>query len=130
MPKYDPSSDKRVVVGVRVVTHTLGAWPNGIMSDNHWSIFLILAGATASVQANMTAEGDDPTGKLIWSDRKYIDSKSSIKFWDYPTVSGVTVKKIHELIYGYKRNYYDMSGGGSGCRWWWDVLYIEPIPVY
>jgi len=54
--------DNRIVDKARVVVHTSGAWPSGTMSDNHWSIYLILANNGGSVRMNMRAEFDDPTG--------------------------------------------------------------------
>ena len=113
------SNDNRAVVGARVVVHTPGGYPNSPMSDNHWSIYLLLSGGQASVQMNMTAEYGDPTGTLQWKPVQYSVSRSSVRYWDFPIISGVTVKSIYALVMSYGRNNYDMSGGGSGCRWWW-----------
>lgn len=109
--------DKRTVDKVRVVVHTLGAWPNGTMSDNHWSIYLLLTNST-SVRMNMRAELDDPTGHLEWSSLNYTLTNSAITHWDYQAKAGTTVRAIFHLIYQKHREKFTMSGGGSGCRWW------------
>ena len=114
----DFSKDARPVENARVVVHTLGAWPNGTMSDNHWSIYLILKNNAASVRINMRAELNDPKGILDWSNLGYILSTSAINHWDYSFNSGVTVAKVYNIIMGNHRDQYTMSGGGSGCRWW------------
>lgn len=112
-------NDNRIVDKVRVVVHTTGAWPNGRMSDNHWSIFLILANGEGSVRMNMWAAIDDPTGHLEWSPSlAYTTSNSAITNWDYKTVSAISVKKIYTVVMDNGRDKYDMSGGGSGCRYW------------
>ena len=110
------TNDTRVVTTVRVVVHTTGPWPNG-MSDNHWSIFLLLA-ENISVRMNMTAELNDPTGFLKWTTLNYVLTQSAIEHWDFKTASNVTVSDIYRLVTGNHRDEYKMSGGGSGCRWW------------
>lgn len=118
MSNQPPYNDTRDVSAVRVVVHTTGQYPNSPMSDNHWSIYLLLSGQS-SVRMNMTAEYDDPTGTLSWRSLGYALTNSSIQNWDFQTASGVTVKHIYNLVMSQGRNNYDMSGGGSGCRWWW-----------
>ena len=109
-------NDKRIIDKVRVVVHTTGPWPNG-MSDNHWSIYLLLANDT-SVRMNMRASLDDPTGHLEWTSLSYALTNSAISHWDYQAKAGITVGAIHRLIYQKRRDKYTMSGGGSGCCWW------------
>ena len=47
--------DRRVVTQARVVVHTTGPLsPNTLMSDNHWSIYLLLTGG-GSLRLNMRA---------------------------------------------------------------------------
>ncbi len=112
-------TDGRTVERVRVVVHTLGAWPNGTMSDNHWSIYLILANNGGSVRMNMKAELDDPKGTLEWSTNlAYTLTNSAIEHWDYMVNPGVTVANMYGLVIGKGRDQYSMSGGGSGCRFW------------
>lgn len=109
----DPSS----VSLVRVVVHTLGAaGPN--TSDDYWSIYLIHSDGITSTRVNMRAEFDDPTGILQWTKHDYTQTTSAIQSWDWPAAAGVTVAAVAQLIYGLGRDRYEMSGGGSGCRWW------------
>ena len=115
----DLHNDTRSVQGVRVVVHSSGIWPNGNMSDNHWSIYLLLQDNDSSVRMNMRAESNNPRGILEWSPNlAYTLTASAIKHWDYSFKSGVTVAKVYNLIMGNRRDQYRMSGGGSGCRWW------------
>ena len=110
--------DTRPVKVARVIVHTIGAWTSGTMSDNHWSIYLLLDNYK-SVRMNMRAEVGDPKGILEWSPTlAYVLSASAIQHWDYPVNSGVTVADVYKLIMGLRRDQYMMSGGGSGCRWW------------
>ncbi len=112
-------NDGRTVESVRVVVHTLGPWPNGTMSDNHWSIYLILAKNDGSVRMNMRAELDNPRGTLEWSPNlPYTKTSSAIKYWDYTVNPGVKVANVYELVMVNGRNQYSMSAGGSGCRDW------------
>lgn len=103
---------------LRVVVHTMGpATPT--MSDNHWSIYLVAPNAAGSVRINMMApEYGDPTGILVWSQHQYTVTTSAIKHWDYSVEPNVKVGHIADLIIRLRRDQYDMSGGGSGCRWW------------
>ena len=115
----DLRNDARPVKSFRVVVHTLGAWPNRIMSDNHWSIYLLLKDNDRSVHMDMIAESDSPKGILEWSpDLAYTLPHSAIQHWDYSFKSGVTVAKVYNLIMEKHRDQYSISGGGSGCRWW------------
>lgn len=78
---------------MRIVVHEEGdAWQNG-MSDNHWSIFLVLAGNQGSVRMNMSATAEDTTGNLYWSAFGYAISNSAITHWDLPTTGPVTSPK-------------------------------------
>lgn len=114
----DLPNDARAVITARVIIHNTERWPNGVMCDNHWSIYLILKDKPQSVRMNMTKELDDPTWKLIWTDNDYVMSTSRIDIWDYSLKSGVTVATLYNLIMKNQRNQYTMSAGGSGCRWW------------
>lgn len=111
--------DERVVEGVRVVVHTTG-WlgPGTPMSDNHWSIYLILAGNEGSVRLNMRANYGERDGIFECLSLPYTVAKSALKYWDYQLRGNITVDHIYRLIVGYRRDQYRMSGGGSGCRFW------------
>lgn len=108
--------DQRVVQYVRVVVHTLGpAGPS--ISDNHWSIYLLLANNN-SVRINMTAEPGFIDGTLKWTQQSYLLTTSAIRYWEFPVSQGVQFRHIANLIHQLGRQRYDMSGGGSGCRYW------------
>lgn len=110
-------ADSTPVTYVRVVVHTLGvAGPN--TSDNHWSIYLLHPDGVSSTRINMRAEFDDPTGILEWTKHGYIQTTSAIRYWDFPVAAGVTVLYFARVVYQLRRDRYEMSGGGSGCRWW------------
>lgn len=119
-PSLSPQTvqtDPATVTYVRVVVHTLGAaGPN--TSDNHWSVYLIHPNGLSSTRVNMMAVFDDPTGILDWTKHSYIQTTSAIAYWDFPVAPGVTVSSVADLIYSLGRHRYEMSGGGSGCRWW------------
>jgi hypothetical protein len=66
----------------------------------------------------MRAEFDDPTGILEWTKDGYTQTTSAIRYWDFPVAAGVTVLFFARVIYQLRRDRYEMSGGGSGCRWW------------
>ena len=105
---------------VRVVAHTAGPMgPNTPMSENHWSIYLLLADDGGSVRMNMRADPGNTTGRLEWSILAYTHSTSALRYWDFLVVPNITVAYIAGLILNYGRDRYWMSGGGSGCRYWW-----------
>ena len=113
------AKDSRIVEAISVVVYTTGRWPNGRMSDNHWSFYFLIANGKGSVRMNMTAEPNDPTGNLQWSPSlPYRISNTAIRNWYYETVKRVSVKMIHALVIGNRRDQYNMSGGGSDCRYW------------
>ena len=109
-------NDTRRVKTIRVVVHTEGA-AGPTISDNHWSIYLLLHGG-GSVRINMRAERGYVNGILDWEENSYTLTNSALRHWDYPVTGNVTVRDIARLLYGAKRHQYDMSGGGSGCRYW------------
>lgn len=111
------SLDQRLVSIVRVVVHTLG--PAGpTISDNHWSIYLLLGNDQGSVRINMRAEPGYLNGILEWTRQQYLLTQSAINHWDYPVAQGVQVCHIAHLVYSLGRQRYDISGRGSGCRYW------------
>jgi hypothetical protein len=101
----------RAVTHLRVVVHDSGNY------ENHWSFFLILDPRT-SVRINMRAEPGYITGELAITDHDFIMSNSAISAWDFATVQGTTVAHFVGLLYQNRRELYNMSGGGSGCRYW------------
>ncbi|EXJ82361.1 hypothetical protein A1O3_06174 [Capronia epimyces CBS 606.96] len=70
------------------------------------------------MRVNMTAETGYIIGILEWKELQYILTTSSLRHWDYPVLGNVRVCNIAWLLHETKRNQYDMSGGGSGCRYW------------
>ncbi|KAJ5330135.1 hypothetical protein N7452_010525 [Penicillium brevicompactum] len=110
-------ADTTLVTHVRVVVHTLGAaGPN--TSDNHWSIYLLHPDGISSTRINMKAVFDNTTGILEWTRHGYTQTTSAVNHWDFPVAAGVTVLFFARLLYHLRRDRYQMSGGGSGCRWW------------
>lgn len=123
----DPRNDNRLVRRARVVVHTTGRLgPQTPMSDNHWSIYLILAHNGGSVRLNMRANPGDPRGILELSSLAYTKPRSALNYWDYKMREGITVRQVGQLLVQYGRDRYHMSGGGSGCRFW---VYVHPQPV-
>lgn len=111
------AQDTRRVTKFREVVHTLG--PAGpTTSDNHWSLYLILEPNQGSVRVNMRAEPGYIDGILDWTVQAYTETTSGIQYWDYTAKNSVRVCDIVDMIYRNGRHLYDMSGGGSGCRWW------------
>lgn len=85
---------------IRVVAHTLGAvGPN--TSDNHWSIYMLLDNNASELR--ITAELS--TDKL---------RHSTFRFPNCWWCSGCRLT----VIYQNHRDVYEMSRGGSGCRYW------------
>ena len=111
------AQDHRVVICIRIVVHTLG--PAGpTMSDNHWSIYLLLANDQGSIRMNMRANPEEVTGILSWSHQAYLLTTSALRHWDFPIFQSVQVRQVASALYQSGRHRYDMSGGGSGCRYW------------
>ena len=109
--------DHRSVTHIRVVVHTTGPLgPQSQQSHNHWSVYLLI-GNERSVRINMAASPGYITGNLEIRQYDYGLTNSAIRHWDYATVSGVVVSHIVKLIYDYRRHLYNMSRGGSGCRY-------------
>lgn len=109
-------NDQRIVQRVRVVAHTLGpAGPN--TSDNHWSIYLLLIG-NASIRVNMAAEPGFIDGELRLTSQTYQLTNSAIAHFDFDTLGSPRVADFLRIIYQNRRHIYEMSGGGSGCRYW------------
>ena len=109
--------DVRTIIKFREVVHTLrAAGPN--TSDNHWSMYLILPPTQGSIRVNMRADPGYINGILEWTSQAYTETSSRIQQWDYSAKNGVRVCDVVGMIYRNGRHLYDMSGGGSGCRWW------------
>ena len=114
---HEIGRDTRPIKKFREVVHTLGpAGPS--ISDNHWSLYLILEPGQGSVRVNMRADPGYVDGILDWTVQAYTETNSKIRCWDYLGKNGVRVCDIVDVVYRNGRHLYDMSGGGSGCRWW------------
>lgn len=111
-------TDNAIITHARVVAH-LSQDLGGGLSENHWSIYLLLEGGRRSVRMNMTADYGDPTGRIEWTTYNYQLTTSTLQHWDYLLAAGVTVKTVRDLVLHYRRDRYRFSGGGSGCRYWW-----------
>jgi hypothetical protein len=90
---------------------------------NHWTISWVLsaepASETPTIRADMTAkEYGETQGILRWSIHDFFTSRSTLKYWEFPVNPGTAVWQMANLIYALGRDDYDMSGGGSGCRYW------------
>jgi hypothetical protein len=113
--------DTRPVHRLLVIAHTTGAVTVNT-SGNHWTISLVLpqaGGETPTIRADMAAEEYGETqGVLNWSIHNFLTSLSTLRYWDFPVNPGTAVWQMANLIYGLGRDDYDMSGGGSGCRYW------------
>jgi hypothetical protein len=111
------------ITEVKVVAQTTGAISSQT-SENHWTIFLVLS-SSVCIRINMRAKSyDDPTGVLAWSRLPYIRSNSELRSWRYTPIQSIKVRDVAKLIYEYRRDKYEMSGGGSGCRYWVYVAHI------
>jgi len=106
-----------IVTHVRVVAH-LSQDLGGGVSENYWSIYLLLE-AGASIRMTMTADHGDPTGRLEFRRYTYQLTNSAVQYWDFPTAAGLLASYIHVMVYNLGRDRYMFSGGGSGCRFWW-----------
>ena len=114
----DPGDWDAQVLRVRVVCHRTGRIPNTNASENHWSIYLII-GAQRSVQFNMRAEPGYIDGNLEVKSYGYIESFSTLQYWEYEAINYFTVGMVYDLlVIELRMHQYNMSGGGSGCRWW------------
>ncbi|OBT83297.1 hypothetical protein VE02_07945 [Pseudogymnoascus sp. 03VT05] len=110
----------REVIAVKIVVHTLGSQQtHDGRSGNHWSIFLILAGAELrSVRLNMMSDGLDDRGHLEVTDKTFHVTTSTLADFDYSVAPRTTVHNFCRLITGNGHDKYLMSGTGNGCRYW------------
>ncbi|KAF1918212.1 hypothetical protein BDU57DRAFT_191942 [Ampelomyces quisqualis] len=92
--------------------------PGGILSLNHWSIFLLVPGG--SVQLNMKNSPDPHSNRGVFEirDRAYDKPHSAVRMFDLPAKPGVTVDSVEREIRDRKWDQYDMNESGAGCRWW------------
>ena len=108
-----------VVEMVRVVAHTMGAVVHGgQLSQNHWSIYLIVEGG-GSVRLNMaiTTPSDD-TGKFSVTRHQYTETQSAVRYFDFAAGDSITVGHVLCLIQDKARHRYRMTPTGVGCRHW------------
>ncbi len=110
-----------IVSCVRVMSHCsrdLG----GNVSENHWSIYLLLP-HEQSIRMNMRATPGNPVGRLETSVRSNQLPDSALWYRDYFLAPGITVNNIYALVVAtLHRHRFRFSGGGSSCRHWWYVL--------
>jgi hypothetical protein len=107
-------SDVRVVNAVRLVTHAL---PQNT-EWNHWSIYLVLTGG-GSVRFHMTTVANSNKGAFSVSPAlSYTLTNSAIRHWDFSVVANLTVGHVFTLIIDEGLQKYEMTGDGSGCRFW------------
>jgi hypothetical protein len=103
----------------RIVAHTMGPVMNGgAVSQNHWTIYLLVPGG--SVQLNMKTNTDPISHRGIFEirERAYVQSNTTVRFFDLPAAPGVTVDYVEREIRYQRWDRYDMNEGGVGCRWW------------
>jgi hypothetical protein len=115
------------VVKIRIVVHTLGyaGWDK---SRNHWSIYLILPGETASVRFNMSVvQGSDENGTFSATSHAYAVTNSQLTYFDYTATPGLKVGNLINLVYQLHRDRYRMTGSGNGCRFW---VYVKHLFIW
>ena len=101
--------------------------PGAQLSQNHWSIYLIVKGG-GSVRLNM--ETNPAPGKVEGifnvTRHQYELTTSRGRHWDFPTTTNnVTVGKILRLIGDKRRNRYRMTPTGVRCRHWVHVIFLR-----
>lgn len=116
------------VTTVRVVVHTMGYVQANPRSENHWTIYLLLQ-SMESVQINFRVGGAGEDDRMTIEHRSYQISNSAIKYWDFASKNGATVRKFLECIYARDRDSYRMNSEGQGCHYWVYVLTF-PIPCH
>lgn len=112
-----------VVTGIRVVAHSPGPIvPSGILSQNHWSIYLLVEHG-GSVRVNMALRyREDQNGSLTLSLHDYTHVHSEVKAFEVPVSPDVTIGKLLHAIWRKKRFRYKMTESGAGCRYWMWVV--------
>ena len=109
-----------VVTTVRVVAHTMGpVQQGGVLSQNHWSIYLVTAGK-GSVRLNMSTNPNsaNDVGTFTVTQHAYETSGSAVKFFDYQAAPNIKVSDILKMTRDNKRHQYKMTPTGVGCRHW------------
>lgn len=114
-----PNYRQKVVSTFRIVAHTMGpVMEGGAVSQNHWTIYLIVPGG--SVQLNMKTNTDPNNCRGIFElrERVYTQSNTAVRWFDFPAANGILVDSIESEIRSQRWDQYDMTEGGVGCRWW------------
>ena len=102
---------------VRVTVHTMGGvLPGAHISQNHWSIFLVTP--PESVRVNMVQPPEQVDSLLHIKHLNFEHSHSAVVEWDFPTAPFVTVDRVISLLLGLRRERYQMTETGVGCRFW------------
>lgn len=111
---------QREVICVRVVCHTLGpVQSGGQLSQNHWSIYL-LTPDNGSVRLNMEWVPGSANDKGTFSITRhlYAMTNSAVKVFDYQVANGMKVSNFFTSLRDKKRQNYNMTPTGVGCRFW------------
>lgn len=108
------------VTTVRVVAHLVSPLvPGGQVSQNHWSIYLVISSG-GSVRLNMEwvsgTAGDE--GTFTVKRHFYATSKTAIRVFDYDVPPGTKVESFLGIVREKKRHSYNMTPTGAGCRFW------------
>ena len=107
-----------IVIAVRIVAHSMGpVSEGGQLSQNHWSIYLLLQSG-GSYRLNMTTNPAPGQDEGIFETTENADdlTRSCVRYWDFDAVSGLTVAHVLGLIAQKGRQRYRMTGSGVGCR--------------
>ena len=102
---------------IRFVAHTEGpVIPGGQLSQNHWSLYLLVHGG--SVRLNMAAQEGTDVGKFTVTRHAYTQSNSAVRLFDYEPMRQVTVGDVLGLVREKNRHQYTLTPTGVGCRFW------------
>ena len=112
------------VQGVRFVTHSMGpVRPEGQISYNHWTIFLLVQdGAIRLSMQNQDSNPNNNMGVLEISKLDYQTSRNATIYWDFPPMPSALVGHYLHNVYANGRHRYRMAEKGAGCRWW---VYVQ-----
>jgi hypothetical protein len=113
-----PSYHQWVIRTFRVVAHTLGpVIPGGVLSANHWTVYLLVGGGR-SVQINMMTNlrPGETSGNYEVTQRTYEHSNTAVQYFDFPAKDGVTVGYVLDEITRRRWQRYNMTDGRVGCQ--------------
>ncbi|KAF2421524.1 hypothetical protein EJ08DRAFT_597415, partial [Tothia fuscella] len=89
------------------------------LSQNHWTIFLLLSGQ-GSVQFNMKTDtrAGAVQGLYEVTRRGYTESRTAVSWWDFKAVDNLLVRHIEHEINTRGWHRYNVTPSGVGCRFW------------